>query len=81
MTDAASLQSPRYPSLQHLYTRGTFYDVGYNVGVTFSRNIHLFKASSQMIQEKLLPFYDSRTGREYFEESLKVVLRFVHVFT
>ncbi|KAL8625613.1 hypothetical protein ACOMHN_043888 [Nucella lapillus] len=63
---------PVYPSMTQLMTRGTFYDIGYNVGLQFSNNIKLFFAESGNIQDKLLPFYDSRPGRDYYEKSLKV---------
>lgn len=69
---ASTIKHPKYPSFVHLSTRGTFYDVGYNVGVSFSRQLQCFFAESKDIQNKLLPFYDSSFGRQYFEESLKV---------
>ncbi|XP_076440037.1 beta-alanyl-dopamine/carcinine hydrolase-like [Babylonia areolata] len=65
-------RAPKYPSLVQLMTRGTFYDVGYNVGLQFSDRIKLFFAESDNIQDKLLPFYDSHMGRDYYEKSLKI---------
>ena len=63
---------PLYPCVTQLHTRGTFYDVGYNVGLNFSQRIKLFFAESDNIQDKLLPFYDTQAGRDYYEESLRV---------
>nr|KAG5714096.1 hypothetical protein BaRGS_020424 [Batillaria attramentaria] len=65
-------REPRYPCLTQLSTRGTFYDVGYNVGLNFSQRIQLFFAESDNIQHKLLPFYHTRVGRDYHEECLRV---------
>ena len=65
-------RAPKYPCVAQLTTRGTFYDVGYNVGLNFSERIKLYFAESDNIQDKLLPFYDSRAGRDYYEQSLQV---------
>ncbi|KAK7100352.1 hypothetical protein V1264_023322 [Littorina saxatilis] len=70
--DRSASRAPKYPCLTQLMTRGTYYDVGYNVGLNFSRQIKLFFAESDNIQDRLLPFYDSRAGRDYYEESLRV---------
>ncbi|KAK7508184.1 hypothetical protein BaRGS_00000423 [Batillaria attramentaria] len=71
--DTKPSREPRYPCLTQLSTRGTFYDVGYNVGLNFSQRIQLFFAESDNIQQKLLPFYHTRVGRDYYEESLRIM--------
>ncbi|ESP01916.1 hypothetical protein LOTGIDRAFT_138839 [Lottia gigantea] len=62
----------KYPSLPVLHTKGNHYDVGYNIGANFSQNIHMFFQNSKNVQTKIMPFYDSRKGREYYEAFLKV---------
>ena len=64
-------RDPHYRCMTHLMTRGTFYDVGYNVGLNLSERIKRYFHESDFHQE-LLPFYDSRAGRDYYEECLRV---------
>ena len=65
-------RDPLYPCVTHLMTRGTFYDVGYNVGLTFQDRIKRYFHESDLHQELILPLYDSQAGRDYYEESLRV---------
>ena len=58
--------------LTHFETSGTHYEVGYNTAAKFSDRIQLFFRHSQTHQQKLLPFFDSRVGRDFYEESLRV---------
>ncbi|KAL3854893.1 hypothetical protein ACJMK2_014129 [Sinanodonta woodiana] len=53
-----------------LYTRGTYYEVGYNVGSVFQEWIHTYFNSS-LIPSHILPFYNTHKGREVFDEYLK----------
>ena len=68
-SSAGMARDPHYPCMTHLMTRGTFYDVGYNVGLNFSERIKRYFHESD-IHLELLPFYDSQAGRDYYEESL-----------
>ncbi|KAL3854888.1 hypothetical protein ACJMK2_014124 [Sinanodonta woodiana] len=53
-----------------LFTRGTYYEVGYNVGTVFREWIHKYFHSS-LIPSRLLPFYNTHKGREVFDAYLK----------
>lgn len=63
---------PKYPCMKHLMTRGTFYDVGYNVGLNFSQSIKLYFVESDNFQDQVLPFYDSQAGRDFYDKNLRV---------
>lgn len=54
--------------MAHLVTRGTFYDVGYNVGLAFSSTIRNFFDDCE---SQMMVFYDSPHGRAVYEESLQ----------
>ncbi|KAK3605406.1 hypothetical protein CHS0354_036316 [Potamilus streckersoni] len=53
-----------------LFTSGTYYEVGHNVGTFFQKWIHKYFNSS-LIPSRLLPFYNTHKGREIFAEYLK----------
>ncbi|XP_071093248.1 beta-alanyl-dopamine/carcinine hydrolase-like [Haliotis cracherodii] len=50
-----------------LHTRGSYYDVGYSVGSTFKSRIQTYIESSALFNDTLLPFYDTREGRDLVE--------------
>ncbi|KAL3854891.1 hypothetical protein ACJMK2_014127 [Sinanodonta woodiana] len=54
-----------------LYTRGTYYEVGRNVGTVFKEWIHKYFNSS-LIPSRIIPFYNTHKGRDVFDEYLKV---------
>ncbi|KAK3605407.1 hypothetical protein CHS0354_036317 [Potamilus streckersoni] len=54
-----------------LYTRGTYYEVGHNIGTFFKEWIHKYFNSS-LIPTRIIPFYNTHKGREIFDEYLKV---------
>ncbi|XP_060066549.1 beta-alanyl-dopamine/carcinine hydrolase-like [Ylistrum balloti] len=58
-------------SLPILHVRGNYYDVGYHTGSTFQNRIKSFYQRSLLVQEKLLPFYSQRRGREIAEVYLR----------
>ncbi|XP_069135522.1 beta-alanyl-dopamine/carcinine hydrolase-like [Argopecten irradians] len=58
-------------SLPILHVRGSHYDVGYHTGTTFQNRIKMFYQKSLLIQEKLLPFYSQRRGRDIAEVYLR----------
>lgn len=55
--------------MSQLTTRGTFYDVGYNVGLQFAPKIQNF---FEGCQKPVVAFYDSPVGREFYEKNLRV---------
>ncbi|XP_046355976.2 acyl-coenzyme A:6-aminopenicillanic-acid-acyltransferase 40 kDa form-like [Haliotis rufescens] len=55
-----------------LCTRGSYYDVGYSVGSTFQSRIQTYIQKSFLLQDTLLPFYDSREGRDFVEAMLSM---------
>ncbi|OWF42295.1 uncharacterized protein LOC110461356 [Mizuhopecten yessoensis] len=58
-------------SMPILHVRGNHYEVGYQTGTAFQNRIKLFYQRSQLVQEKLLPFYSQRRGREIAEVYLR----------
>ncbi|XP_067685493.1 beta-alanyl-dopamine/carcinine hydrolase-like isoform X1 [Haliotis asinina] len=53
-----------------LYTRGSHFDVGYSIGSTFQSRIQTYIQKSLLLQDTLLPFYDTRQGRDFVEAML-----------
>ncbi|XP_033748001.1 LOW QUALITY PROTEIN: uncharacterized protein LOC117333003 [Pecten maximus] len=60
-------------SIPILHVRGNHYDVGYHTGATFQHRIKSFYQRSLLIQDKLLPFYSQRRGREIADVYLRGV--------
>ncbi|XP_046557213.1 uncharacterized protein LOC124266461 isoform X1 [Haliotis rubra] len=50
-----------------LHTKGGYFDVGYSIGSTFQSRIQTYLESSALFKETLLPFYDTREGRDLVE--------------
>lgn len=65
----------RRNSIPILYTRGTHYEVGFDVGRTFSSLIHSFLASSLNLNKVLLPLYETDAGKKVYEETLTSVCK------
>lgn len=63
----------RRNSIPILYTRGTHYEVGYDMGRTFSGIIHSFLASSKEMNDVFLPLYNTEPGRQVYNETLRSV--------
>uniref|UniRef100_A0A2C9KS79 Peptidase C45 hydrolase domain-containing protein n=1 Tax=Biomphalaria glabrata TaxID=6526 RepID=A0A2C9KS79_BIOGL len=59
-------------SLLLLYTTGTYYEVGYSIGSTFSERINRYWNESESLIKCDLPFYETLRGQEYFNTALKV---------
>ncbi|XP_074030172.1 C45 family peptidase tan [Leptinotarsa decemlineata] len=53
-----------------LYTRGTHYEVGFDVGRTFSGIIQSFVTSCKALNEEFLPAYSTPEGRRAYEDTL-----------
>ncbi|XP_055623053.1 beta-alanyl-dopamine/carcinine hydrolase [Toxorhynchites rutilus septentrionalis] len=64
---------PRRQAIPILYTRGTHYDVGYDVGRTFAALIKNFLQLSGPLNETYLPLYNTDEGRKVYNETLESV--------
>ncbi|XP_050721241.1 uncharacterized protein LOC127001113 isoform X2 [Eriocheir sinensis] len=56
-----------------IYTSGTYYEVGFDVGRTFRGLIQDYLASSVWLRETLLPAYETEAGRAAYDETLPVL--------
>lgn len=56
-----------------IYCRGTHYEVGFDVGRSFSGLIHSLLGSSDTLNKVCLPLYDTPEGREVYESTLASV--------
>ncbi|GAB0092228.1 uncharacterized protein DMENIID0001_072180 [Sergentomyia squamirostris] len=56
-----------------IYTRGTHYDVGFDVGRTFAALIREFLTLSEALNSTYIPLYQTREGRQVYEETLESV--------
>ncbi|KAG5680744.1 hypothetical protein PVAND_010233 [Polypedilum vanderplanki] len=65
--------SDRKNSIPILYVKGNYYECGIEMGRTFASLIHSFISTSKLLNEHLLPVYNSSKGREVFDSTLKVV--------
>ncbi|XP_069701201.1 beta-alanyl-dopamine/carcinine hydrolase-like [Periplaneta americana] len=63
----------RRNSIPVLYTRGTHYEVGFDVGRTFGSLIHSFLAASKPLNEEYLPLYETDAGKAVYQETLACV--------
>lgn len=61
--------------LPSIYVRGTFYQVGLDVGRTFKGMIQEFVLQSTYLNEDLIPAYNSTKGQEIYKETTEVVRR------
>lgn len=64
---------PRRQAIPIIYTRGTHYDVGYDVGRTFASLIKNFLQLSGPLNETYLPMYNTDEGRKVYNETLESV--------
>lgn len=64
---------PRRQAIPILYTRGTHYDVGYDVGRTFAAVIKNFLQLSGPLNDTYLPLYNTDEGRKVYNETLESV--------
>ncbi|XP_041347090.1 uncharacterized protein LOC121366908 [Gigantopelta aegis] len=58
-------------SFPMLYVRGSNYDVGFSIGGTFSNRIKMYINESKGMNETMIPFYNSPTGRAVFDLTLR----------
>ncbi|XP_071518888.1 beta-alanyl-dopamine/carcinine hydrolase [Panulirus ornatus] len=66
----APADTGRRNAIPVLYTSGTHYEVGYDVGRTFRGIIEDFLASFKELQDNLLPAYESPKGRAAYDQTL-----------
>lgn len=64
---------PRRQAIPILYTRGTHYDVGYDVGRTFAALIKNFLQLSGPLNDTYLPLYNTDEGRKVYNATLESV--------
>nr|BDT05250.1 tan protein [Gryllus bimaculatus] len=69
----ASEALARRNAIPFLYTRGTHYEVGFDIGRTFSGIIHSFLAASKELNNVFLPLYNTEAGRQVYNETLRSV--------
>ncbi|KAL3854887.1 hypothetical protein ACJMK2_014123 [Sinanodonta woodiana] len=53
-----------------LFTQGTHYEVGHSIGSVFRERVQNYFNCSTMVQSCLVPFYESRKGRDIVDEYL-----------
>ncbi|XP_053691181.1 uncharacterized protein LOC128739705 [Sabethes cyaneus] len=75
MTPSPIKNIPRRQAIPILYTRGTHYDVGYDVGRTFAALIKNFLQLSGPLNDTYLPLYNTDEGRKVYNETLESVKR------
>ncbi|XP_035826864.1 uncharacterized protein LOC101856037 isoform X2 [Aplysia californica] len=68
----ASPREPMYPAIPVLHTRGSYYEVGYNIGFTFADRIKRFWQESVEMKTLVKPFGETERGRQYVGKALKV---------
>lgn len=56
-----------------IHTRGTHYDVGFDIGRTFSGLIRSYVDRYRPLNESYLPLYETEAGRKIYEETLACV--------
>lgn len=70
---SAAKNIPRRQSIPILYTRGTHYDVGFDMGRTFGALIKNFLSLSGPLNEEFIPIYNTPKGKEVYDETLNSV--------
>ncbi|XP_066586991.1 beta-alanyl-dopamine/carcinine hydrolase [Prorops nasuta] len=56
-----------------IYTRGTHYEIGYDIGRTFGKLIQDYVATYRPLQETYLPLYETPEGRRVYDDTLACV--------
>ncbi|XP_031828088.1 C45 family peptidase tan [Nomia melanderi] len=63
----------RRQAIPVIYTRGTHYDIGFDIGRTFSGIIRNFVEIYRPLNETYLPLYETEAGKKIYEETLSCV--------
>ncbi|XP_030386499.1 uncharacterized protein LOC115633244 [Scaptodrosophila lebanonensis] len=66
---------PRRQAVPVLYTRGTHYEVGFDMGRTFGSMIKNFLVLSSPLNDSYLPLYGTPQGKQVYNETLESVKR------
>ncbi|CAH0385576.1 unnamed protein product [Bemisia tabaci] len=53
-----------------LHTRGTHYEIGFDIGRTFASLIHSFLSIYDPLNQEVLPVYETPDGKRVYEETL-----------
>nr|CAH0106005.1 unnamed protein product [Daphnia galeata] len=62
-----------------IYVRGTFYQVGYDVGHTFKHQIEELVRDSTFLNDELLPAYNTEAGQKIYDDTLaRMKTKFPH---
>lgn len=56
-----------------IYTRGTHYDIGFDIGRTFGKLINDYMNTYVPLLESYLPVYETEAGKKVYEETLACV--------
>ncbi|XP_044731863.1 uncharacterized protein LOC123294784 [Chrysoperla carnea] len=56
-----------------IYTRGTHYEVGFDVGRNFAAIIKEFLETSRPLNDEYIPLYETKEGRKVYDETLECV--------
>ncbi|XP_055389503.1 beta-alanyl-dopamine/carcinine hydrolase [Condylostylus longicornis] len=64
---------PRRHAIPILYTRGTHYDVGFDMGRTFASIINNFVDIFEPLNKEYLPLYETPKGKEAYDQTLDTV--------
>lgn len=56
-----------------IYVRGTFYQVGYDVGHTFKSMIEELVQESKFLNDELLPAYNTEAGQKIYNDTLALM--------
>ncbi|CAL7943972.1 unnamed protein product [Xylocopa violacea] len=63
----------RRQAIPIIHTRGTYYDIGFDIGHTFSGLIQEFLSLYRPLNEIYLPLYETEVGKKIYEETLACV--------
>ncbi|XP_023176498.2 uncharacterized protein LOC111603225 isoform X2 [Drosophila hydei] len=66
-------KNTRRQAIPILYTRGSHYEVGFDMGRTFGSMIRNFRTQCYVLNETFLPLYNTPKGKQIYEETLASV--------
>ncbi|XP_014281924.1 beta-alanyl-dopamine/carcinine hydrolase [Halyomorpha halys] len=66
----------RHNSLPVLYVRGSYYEVGYNVGRTFCGLIKTLLDTHPSLNKVYIPLYNTKNGQEIYDKTYQTVMKY-----
>ncbi|CRK99553.1 CLUMA_CG012870, isoform A [Clunio marinus] len=75
MASSQDINDIRRHNIPVVYARGNHYDVGFDVGRTFSAMIKDFVSKSALLNSSYLPIYNTPQGKKVYNETLEVVTK------